>query len=170
MPPSRKAEPDPAAVVYAGRRLNPDTIFDHSGFLAERDFRKLHLVRCQTKLVVMASLFLCALSFAGAIFLVLELDNPFTGLMGISSATLLNALLPLNFALLLRHTPARGGFRCQTTRSAVRPAVKSSVVLFRSNPPATDLRYGADRPRFPLSRLPLSADQPAPDRDMRHLG
>jgi hypothetical protein len=50
----------------------------------------------QTNLVVMASLFLCALSFAGAIFLVLELDNPFTGLMGISSATLRNALLPLN--------------------------------------------------------------------------
>src|ERR1700674_66559 len=50
----------------------------------------------RTNLVVMASLFLCALSFAGAIFLVLELDNPFTGLMGISSATLRNALLPLN--------------------------------------------------------------------------
>ena len=46
-------------------------------------------------LVVMASLFVCALSFAGAIFLVLELDSPFTGLMGISSATLRNALLPL---------------------------------------------------------------------------
>lgn len=50
----------------------------------------------QTNLVVMASLFLCALSFAGAIFLVLELDNPFTGLMGISSETLRNALVPLN--------------------------------------------------------------------------
>jgi hypothetical protein len=50
----------------------------------------------QTNLVVMAALFLCALSFAGAIFLVLELDNPFSGLMGISSATLRNALVPLN--------------------------------------------------------------------------
>ncbi len=50
----------------------------------------------RTNLVVMASLFLCALSFAGAIFLVLELDNPFTGLMGISSETLRNALVPLN--------------------------------------------------------------------------
>jgi hypothetical protein len=50
----------------------------------------------QTNLVVMASLFLCALSFAGAIFLVLELDNPFTGLMGISSTTLRNALVALN--------------------------------------------------------------------------
>jgi hypothetical protein len=50
----------------------------------------------QTNLVVMASLLLCALSFAGAIFLILELDNPFTGLMGISSATLRNALVPLN--------------------------------------------------------------------------
>jgi hypothetical protein len=28
--------------------------------------------------------------------LVLELDNPFTGLMGISGATLRSALLPLN--------------------------------------------------------------------------
>jgi hypothetical protein len=44
----------------------------------------------------MASLFLCALSFAGAIFLVLELDNPFTGLMGISSETLRSALSPLS--------------------------------------------------------------------------
>jgi hypothetical protein len=50
----------------------------------------------QTNLVVMASLFVCALSFACAIFLILELDNPFTGLMGISSATLRSALLPLN--------------------------------------------------------------------------
>jgi hypothetical protein len=50
----------------------------------------------RTNPVVMASLLVCALSFAGAIFLVLELDNPFTGLMGISSATLRNALLPLN--------------------------------------------------------------------------
>ncbi len=50
----------------------------------------------QTNLVVMASLFVCALSFACAIFLVLELDNPFTGLMGISSATLRSALLPLS--------------------------------------------------------------------------
>jgi hypothetical protein len=46
--------------------------------------------------VVMASLFVCALSFACAIFLVLELDNPFSGLMGISSTTLRSALLPLN--------------------------------------------------------------------------
>jgi hypothetical protein len=46
--------------------------------------------------VVMAALLTCALSFAGAIFLVLELDNPFTGLMGISSATLRGALAPLS--------------------------------------------------------------------------
>ncbi|SHJ31553.1 Protein of unknown function [Bradyrhizobium lablabi] len=50
----------------------------------------------RTNLVVMAALLVCALSFAGAIFLVLELDNPFTGLMGISSATLRNVLLPLS--------------------------------------------------------------------------
>jgi len=49
----------------------------------------------RTNLVVMTALLACALSFACAIFLVLELDNPFTGLMGISSATLRSALLPL---------------------------------------------------------------------------
>lgn len=49
----------------------------------------------RTNLVVMISLFVCALSFACAIFLVLELDNPFAGLMGISSAPLRSALLPL---------------------------------------------------------------------------
>jgi hypothetical protein len=47
--------------------------------------------------VVMASLSICALSFAGAIFLVLELDDPFTGMMGISSATLRSALSPLSY-------------------------------------------------------------------------
>jgi hypothetical protein len=50
----------------------------------------------QTNLVVTTSLLVCALSFACAIFLILELDNPFTGLMGISSATLRTALSPLN--------------------------------------------------------------------------
>jgi hypothetical protein len=50
----------------------------------------------RTNPVVMAALLVCALSFSGAIFLVLELDNPFTGLMGISSATLRNGLLPMN--------------------------------------------------------------------------
>ena len=49
----------------------------------------------RANLVVMASLLVCALSFSGAIFLILELDNPFTGLMRISSATLESALLPL---------------------------------------------------------------------------
>jgi hypothetical protein len=50
----------------------------------------------RTNSVVMASLLVCALSFAGAIFLVLELDDPFAGLMGISSETLRSALLPLS--------------------------------------------------------------------------
>ena len=50
----------------------------------------------RTNLIVMISLFVCALSFACAIFLVLELDNPFRGLMGISSETLRSALLPLS--------------------------------------------------------------------------
>jgi hypothetical protein len=49
-----------------------------------------------TNPVVMTSLLVGALSFAGAIFLVLELGDPFAGLMGISSATLRGALVPLN--------------------------------------------------------------------------
>jgi hypothetical protein len=50
----------------------------------------------RANLVMMASLLVCPLSFAGAIFLVWELENPFTGLMGISSATLWSALSQLN--------------------------------------------------------------------------
>ena len=50
----------------------------------------------RANMVVMISLFVGALSFAGAIFLVLELDDPFTGLMGISSSILRGALLPLS--------------------------------------------------------------------------
>ena len=50
----------------------------------------------RTNLLVITSLFVCALSFACAIFLVLELNDPFAGLMGISSATLRNALSPLS--------------------------------------------------------------------------
>ena len=50
----------------------------------------------RANMIVTISLFVCALSFAGAIFLVLELDDPFTGLMGISSSMLRSALLPLN--------------------------------------------------------------------------
>ena len=49
----------------------------------------------RANLVVMAALLVCALSFACAIFLILELDNPFAGLLGISSTTLRSALLPL---------------------------------------------------------------------------
>jgi hypothetical protein len=46
----------------------------------------------RANLVVTISLFVCALSFACALFVVLELDNPFGGLMGISSETLRSAL------------------------------------------------------------------------------
>ena len=50
----------------------------------------------RANMVVTISLFACALPFGGAIFLVLELDDPFTGLMGISSSILRSALLPMN--------------------------------------------------------------------------
>jgi hypothetical protein len=41
---------------------------------------------------VIVTLFLCALSVAGAIFLIMELDRPFGGLIEISSAPLRNAM------------------------------------------------------------------------------
>jgi FtsH-binding integral membrane protein len=44
---------------------------------------------------VIATLFLCALSVSGAIFLILEMYTPFEGLMQISSAPLRNALAHL---------------------------------------------------------------------------
>lgn len=44
---------------------------------------------------VIATLFVCALSVAGAIFLILELDQPFAGVIQISSAPLRNALAHL---------------------------------------------------------------------------
>jgi hypothetical protein len=46
-------------------------------------------------LTVMVTLFLCALSVAGAMLLILELYNPFGGLVHISSAPLRNALAQL---------------------------------------------------------------------------
>jgi hypothetical protein len=46
--------------------------------------------------IVTGSLLIFALSAAGAIYLILELGQPFTGLMEISSAPLRNALAPLN--------------------------------------------------------------------------
>lgn len=44
---------------------------------------------------VVVTLFVCALSVSGAIFLILELDSPFVGLMRISDAPLRNALAVL---------------------------------------------------------------------------
>jgi hypothetical protein len=44
---------------------------------------------------VVATLFVCALSVSGAIFLILELDSPFAGLMQISDIPLRNALAHL---------------------------------------------------------------------------
>ena len=49
----------------------------------------------QPNAIVICSLFVFALSAAGAIYLVLELGQPFAGLMQISSAPLRNALVPL---------------------------------------------------------------------------
>ena len=46
--------------------------------------------------IVLATLFVCALSVSGAIFLILELDQPFEGMIQISSAPLRNALAHLS--------------------------------------------------------------------------
>jgi hypothetical protein len=43
-----------------------------------------------------AALVICALSVSGAIFLILELDQPFSGLITVPSEPLRNALTPLN--------------------------------------------------------------------------
>lgn len=47
-------------------------------------------------LLIVTTLFVCALSASTAIFLIVELSHPFTGLMAISSEALLNALTPLD--------------------------------------------------------------------------
>ena len=44
---------------------------------------------------VIVTLFLCALSVSGAIFMILELDRPFGGLIHISSVPMRNALAQL---------------------------------------------------------------------------
>lgn len=45
--------------------------------------------------MIVAALFICALSTSSAIFLILELSHPFSGLITISSSPLSNALAPL---------------------------------------------------------------------------
>jgi hypothetical protein len=46
--------------------------------------------------ITLASLIVCALSVSAAIFLILGLDKPFSGLMAIESESLMNALSPLS--------------------------------------------------------------------------
>jgi hypothetical protein len=45
---------------------------------------------------VITTLIVCALSVSGAIYLILELDSPFTGLMRISEAPLRNAIAQIS--------------------------------------------------------------------------
>src|SRR5262245_52111370 len=54
-------------------------------FLARHSFRQLRPVRPPNATVI-ATLFLCALSVSGAIFLILEMYTPFQGLIQISDA------------------------------------------------------------------------------------
>ena len=46
-----------------------------------------------SNLTVLAVLFVCAFSVSAAIFMVIEMDEAFTGVMRISSRPLLNALI-----------------------------------------------------------------------------
>jgi hypothetical protein len=46
-------------------------------------------------LTIVASLFFCAISASSAIFLILDLSHPFSGLITIPGAPLSNALAPL---------------------------------------------------------------------------
>ena len=52
-------------------------------------------VSAPTNRTIVTVLFVCVLSAASAIFLILELGQPFDGLMQIPSAPLRNALAPL---------------------------------------------------------------------------
>jgi hypothetical protein len=63
--------------------------------LADRSVRGL-LSYGRANPTALVVLFVCALSVSGAIFLILELDQPFAGLMSMPSEPLPNALAPLN--------------------------------------------------------------------------
>jgi hypothetical protein len=54
---------DPTAVVRADRRLDSGSVPGHPGFLAQRDFRELHLVRADQSDRDWFSAFLFARSF-----------------------------------------------------------------------------------------------------------
>ena len=71
-----------------------------------------------------------------------------------------NTAMPIKGSVRAEQTESR----CGRGESVVRGAVSAATRV------ATDLRYRADRSCLPVARLPLSADQPAPDRDLRHLG
>jgi hypothetical protein len=65
-----------------------------AGVVADDYLRQLRLLG-PSNVIVITTLFVCALSVAGAIFLILELDQPFEGVIRISSAPLRNALAHL---------------------------------------------------------------------------
>jgi hypothetical protein len=48
--------------------------------------------RIESAIYLVAALFLCALSVSGAIFLILEMDDPLTGLVRISDVPMRRAL------------------------------------------------------------------------------
>jgi hypothetical protein len=82
--------------------------------------------------ISVTSLFVCAISVAGAIFLILELDQPFTGIMTIPSDALERALPPIEAPPLIRAMERR----CAgSPGGAVRPA--------RRPGPADHGRFGA---------------------------
>jgi hypothetical protein len=75
--------------VRTGWQLRFHAVTGGVGFLANRYIHQLRFVpRNATALV---TLFVCALSVSGAIFLILEMYSPFRGLMQISSVPFRNA-------------------------------------------------------------------------------
>ena len=60
--------------------------------MARHHFPRLQRARAAQLATTMLALMVSALAVSGAIFLILELDEPFGGLIGISSEPMLNAL------------------------------------------------------------------------------
>jgi hypothetical protein len=82
---------DAVAIVRGKRQLNSDALSYRSVFWLVIIFASFSLF-AEMNATVLAALCTFALSTSGAIFLILELDDPFTGLMSISSAPLRNDL------------------------------------------------------------------------------
>ena len=85
--PRRRARADALAPDRAGGELDPDAVPAGAGALARHHFRELRLVRAAQRDGLCGHR-LSALSLSTAVFLILELDQPFDGAIRISDAPL----------------------------------------------------------------------------------